>query len=223
MILLQNRGVLSSKCCLLVCRHSQALLSTLSHVSFLQHRPDTHSNVLYSSLNASRKFASHWSAATASAHIPNYGPKPLEGDDPLSPLKSPIIPDGHPIAPDGSPIGHFIPDYDVELPIRSHGGYAKDFEAWTEPPVFPPTAWPKIAVYDYEELVTTDLPRVYRINMGYLMTGMSAAFICISVVGTKWETKRYYDRVSRRWRPTTCISVTSVWRVLHEWMAVFPL
>lgn len=124
--------------------------------------------------------------------------KDLDPNKPPSPLKNPKIPEGHPVDTDGRPLGLFIPDYDVELPIFSFGGYTKDFEAWTEPPIFPSTVWPKIAKYDYSELELNNFPVVYEVDVLRVLQVLSVLGLFISVVGTRWETKRYYEKVRRK-------------------------
>lgn len=117
-------------------------------------------------------------------------------DGPLSKRKDPEIPEGHPIDTDFRPLGHVIPDYDVEMPICSFGGYAKDFEAWTEPPEMPPTSWPQLAKYDYEELEVVNFPVMYELNTVYVIHGFCVLFLVVSIIGTKYELANYYAQVT---------------------------
>lgn len=118
-------------------------------------------------------------------------------DKRLSTMKDPTIPEGHPIDTDGRPLGLIVPDYDVELPAFSFGGYAKDFQAWEkEPPTYPPTSWPEVAQYDYEELQVAQLPKAYEVNLLIVAYILGAAGFLLSVIGTRWETTNYYKKVA---------------------------
>lgn len=122
--------------------------------------------------------------------------------------KDPRIPEGHPIDTDGRPLGAIIPDYDVELPAFSFGGYAKDFQAWEkEPPTYPTTSWPAVAQYDYDELQVSHLPKAYEVNLLVVAYIIGAAGMLLSIIGTRWETGNYYQRYSHFY--------TSGWPCFH--------
>lgn len=165
--------------------------NTAADLSLVFHRKGFVPYYLYQS----RRYGPTISVTSSHVTVPTPGVKREDPRQPPSKLKDPHIPDGHPIDTDGRPLGHFIPDYDVELPILSFGGYSKDFEAWTEPPVFPPTTWSKIAKYDYNELEVENFPVMYEINVVYVIQILCLLILCVTISATKWELNRYYKAV----------------------------